>query len=139
MGLRSEQQLIEGFVDSLNDRPTPQLVGFNSSSFDLPLLRYRAMGLAIPIPELHRANGRDYWYRFGRDHLYLCDSISNFGATARPSLNELSVLCGIPGKSANMDGSQVEAMVQAHRLDDIANYCESDVMTTYLTRRRNSG
>lgn len=69
IGVRSEEQLISGFVDSLSVSPAPQLVGFNSSSFDLPVLRYRAFALSIPIASLHRANGRDYWYRFGRDHM----------------------------------------------------------------------
>src|SRR5258708_607711 len=39
VGIRSERELVERFVDSLNEAPSPQLVGFNSSSFDLPILR----------------------------------------------------------------------------------------------------
>src|SRR5271170_4203333 len=47
IGLRPERELVERFVDSLNETPSPQLVGFNSSSFDLPVLRYRAFALSI--------------------------------------------------------------------------------------------
>jgi 3'-5' exonuclease len=132
IGLRTEGQLISGFVESLGAQPTPQLVGFNSSSFDLPVLRYRAFALSVPVANLHRANGKDYWYRFGRDHMDLCDVLSNFGASPKPSLDEVAALCGIPGKASGIDGSQVEAMVDANRLEEVANYCESDVMTTYL-------
>ena len=42
VGERSEQELIASFVDRIVEL-TPQLVTFNGSSFDLPVLRYRAM------------------------------------------------------------------------------------------------
>jgi predicted PolB exonuclease-like 3'-5' exonuclease len=42
VGERSERELIASFVDRIADL-TPQLVTFNGSSFDLPVLRYRAM------------------------------------------------------------------------------------------------
>ena len=132
IGLRSERELVKSFVASFHDRPAPQLVGFNSSSFDLPVLRYRALGLSIATPELHRSNGRDYWYRFGRDHIDLCDVLCNFGASARASLNEMAALCGLPQKLDGIDGSQVEAFVSSNRIEDVANYCEFDVLSTYL-------
>jgi 3'-5' exonuclease len=119
-------------VVSFQDRPAPQLVGFNSSSFDLPVLRYRALALSVTAPELHKSNGKDYWYRFGRDHIDLCDVLSNFGASARPSLNEMAALCGIPQKLDGIDGSLVESFVNANRIEDVANYCEFDVLSTYL-------
>jgi predicted PolB exonuclease-like 3'-5' exonuclease len=131
-GARNEIDLVRSFVESFNSHPAPQLIGFNSSSFDLPVLRYRAFHLSVAIPELHRSNGRDYWYRFGRHHMDLCDLLSNFGASAKPSLNELAALSGIPGKASGLDGAQVEAMVAADQLDQVANYCETDVLTTYL-------
>ena len=124
IGLRTERQLLENFVFSFQDRPAPQLVGFNSSSFDLPVLRCRALALSVAAPELHRSNGRDYWYRFGRDHIDLCDVLSNFGASPRPSLNELAALCGIPQKPDGIEGSRVEAFVNSNRIEDVANYCE---------------
>src|SRR5215472_1521067 len=39
---RSEKELITSFVDRIAEL-SPQLVTFNGSSFDLPVLRYRAM------------------------------------------------------------------------------------------------
>ena len=42
VGERAEKELITSFVDRIAEL-TPQLVTFNGSSFDLPVLRYRAM------------------------------------------------------------------------------------------------
>jgi predicted PolB exonuclease-like 3'-5' exonuclease len=42
VGERSEKALISAFVDRIAEL-SPQLVTFNGSSFDLPVLRYRAM------------------------------------------------------------------------------------------------
>jgi 3'-5' exonuclease len=42
IGERSEKELITSFVDKIATL-TPQLVTFNGSSFELPVLRYRAM------------------------------------------------------------------------------------------------
>jgi predicted PolB exonuclease-like 3'-5' exonuclease len=42
VGERSEKALISSFVDRIAQL-TPQLVTFNGTSFDLPVLRYRAM------------------------------------------------------------------------------------------------
>src|SRR4051794_24192812 len=132
VGTLPERELVERFVDSLNELPSPQLVGFNSSSFDLPVLRYRAFALAVPAHTIHGGNGKDYWYRYGRDHLDICDIISGFGASARPSLTELAALLGIPAKIEGIDGSQVESMVVAGRLEELAAYCDTDIFVTYL-------
>jgi predicted PolB exonuclease-like 3'-5' exonuclease len=132
IGFWPERELIERFVDSLNEAPSPQLVGFNSSSFDLPVLRYRALALAVPAQTIHGSNGRDYWYRYGRDHFDICDVISGFGASARPSLAELAALSGIPAKIGGIDGSQVELMVAAGRMEELAAYCDTDIFVTYL-------
>jgi DNA polymerase elongation subunit (family B) len=47
IGERPEKELITGFVNRIAEL-SPQLVTFNGSGFDLPVLRYRAMIHAIP-------------------------------------------------------------------------------------------
>ena len=47
VGERSEKELIAAFVDRIAELK-PQLVTFNGSSFDLPVLRYRAMVHKVP-------------------------------------------------------------------------------------------
>lgn len=47
VGERSEPELIAAFVERIAQL-NPQLVTFNGSSFDLPVLRYRAMVHKLP-------------------------------------------------------------------------------------------
>ena len=51
VGDRSESELITAFVDKIAEL-NPQLVTFNGSSFDLPVLRYRAMTHKVSAPGL---------------------------------------------------------------------------------------
>ena len=133
-GQKPEAEIVASFSKNLplDDRGVgPLLVSFNGGSFDLPLLRFRAFTYGIPMPGLHGGNRRDYWYRFGKDHIDLCDLFASFGALTKPSLAELAALAGIPAKPGGMDGSQVEEYVAAGRMDDVADYCLTDVVVTY--------
>ncbi len=69
-------------------RPAPMLAGFNTSGFDIPCCRYRAIALGVPMPSLNGGNGRDYGYRYGKDHFDLADRLSGFRASPMPSLAE---------------------------------------------------
>jgi predicted PolB exonuclease-like 3'-5' exonuclease len=62
MGERSEAELLQTFVDRIESFK-PQMVTFNGSSFDLPVLRYRAMINRVSAPGLEC---RRYWYRIFR-------------------------------------------------------------------------
>ena len=132
IGMRPERELVERFVDSLNETPSPQLVGFNSSSFDLPVLRYRAFALAIPAQTIHGSNGKDYWYRYGRDHIDICDMISGFGASARPVFGRT---CGYLWNSCE-DGRHRRISGRADgrgwALEELAAYCDTDIFVTYF-------
>lgn len=134
IGEKDERSLVDSFLNSLprDDRGMgPVLASFNGGGFDLPVLRYRAMALGVAVPALFGRDGRDYWYRYGRDHFDLCDLLSGFGASSRPSLNEMAALLDVPSKLEGMEGSQVETFVRAGRLDDVASYCLGDVITTF--------
>jgi 3'-5' exonuclease len=54
-----------------------------------------------------------------------------YQARANAPLDALAKLCGFPGK-LGMDGGQVWHAFQAGRIDEIRNYCETDVVNTYL-------
>jgi predicted 3'-5' exonuclease similar to PolB exonuclease domain len=59
VGERSERDLIAAFVDKIAQLK-PQLVTFNGSSFDLPVLRYRVMVHKVSAAAL---SARPYFYR----------------------------------------------------------------------------
>ncbi len=74
VGEKTEAELLLGFVKSLpvDSRGTgPILVTFGGNGFDLPLLRYRAFALGVPVPGLHGGGHRNYWHRFGSDHIFV--------------------------------------------------------------------
>src|SRR5450631_3136240 len=134
VGEKTEAEILLGFVKGLpvDGRGTgPVLVTFGGNGFDLPLLRYRAFALGVPVPGLHGGGHRDYWHRFGHDHVDLCDVLSSYGGSAKPSLAELAALANIPVKIGGVDGGQVEAYVAAGRLSEVADYCLTDVLATY--------
>jgi 3'-5' exonuclease len=63
VGERTEKQLISTFVDKIAEL-TPQLVTFNGNTFDLPVLRYRAMIHAVSPSGL---TARPYFNRYTED------------------------------------------------------------------------
>jgi predicted PolB exonuclease-like 3'-5' exonuclease len=46
-------------------------------------------------------------------------------------LDEISKILGLSGKPEGIDGSRVEEMVNAGQIEEVARYCESDVLNTY--------
>lgn len=131
VGETPEAEILGLFERTLAQRPAPMLAGFNTSGFDLPVLRYRAIATGVPMPSLHGGNGRDYAYRYGKDHLDLADRLSGFRASPMPSLAEACALIGLTAK-AGMDGSEVEPAMEAGRGEEVAAYCETDVAATWL-------
>jgi predicted PolB exonuclease-like 3'-5' exonuclease len=126
-GERGEAELIEAFLAKI-EALKPRLVTFNGHSFDLPVLRYRAMAHALPAPGLSR---RAYFNRFSDDAVDLCDVLSSFVPGARAKLHEIAKTLNLPGKPGGIDGSEIETYVRAGRIREVADYCESDVVNTY--------
>jgi predicted PolB exonuclease-like 3'-5' exonuclease len=127
VGDRSEKELISAFVDKIAEL-RPQLVTFNGNSFDLPVLRYRAMVHGLSAPGLAC---RPYFKRYSTDALDLCDELASFTSNAKVKLDELSKILGFPGKPSDIDGSEVETYFRDGRIKEIAAYCETDVINTY--------
>jgi predicted PolB exonuclease-like 3'-5' exonuclease len=127
VGERSEKALISSFVDRIAQL-TPQLVTFNGSSFDLPILRYRAMVHGVAAPGLSL---RPYFNRYTEDAVDLCDVLSSFSFPGKATLHELCRVMGLPGKPEGMSGGEVEKYYRDGRIREIAEYCESDIVNTY--------
>ena len=116
VGERSEKELIAAFVDRIAELK-PQLVTFNGSSFDLPVLRYRAMVHKVPAFGL---SVRPYFHRYTDDAVDLCGT-----------LHELCRVMGLPGKPDGINGAEVDKYFREGRLREIADYCETDIVNTY--------
>jgi predicted PolB exonuclease-like 3'-5' exonuclease len=127
MGERSEADLISSFVEKVGQL-RPQLITFNGHRFDLPVLRYRAMVNRVSAAGLQV---RPYFHRYSDDALDLCDTLGSFSPGASVKLDEISKILGLTGKPEGLDGSRVEEMVLAGEIEEVARYCESDVLNTY--------
>ncbi len=114
----------------------PTLVTFNGRGYDLPLLELAAFRYGISLPNWFNYSDKSFEQsrnRYNMDsHLDLHDLISNFGAVRMVGgLNLLANLIGKPGKSG-IDGSQVQDMFQAGKVQEINDYCRCDVLDTYF-------
>ena len=127
IGERPEAKLITDFIEKIGEL-RPQLITFNGHTFDLPVLRYRAMVNRIAAAGLQV---RPYFYRYGDDALDLCDVLGSYVPGAKVKLDEVSKILGLTGKPEGVDGGRVEEMVIAGQIEEVARYCESDVLNTY--------
>jgi predicted PolB exonuclease-like 3'-5' exonuclease len=59
------------------------------------------------------------------------DVLAKFNGRANAPLDQLAKLCGFPGK-LDMDGGQVWQAWHAGDRDHVRNYCETDVVNTWL-------
>lgn len=129
----SEEELIRGFFKWC-EKYKPRFVSFNGRTFDMPVLRYRAMKYGVAAPWFYNMGDKwnSYTQRYSIDwHADLLEILSDFGASARIRLNEICALLNLPGK-LDTDGGDVEALFDEGKIDDIRDYCETDVLNTWL-------
>lgn len=130
----AEAHVLGTFLEALSSH-RPQIVGFNSQGSDVPILLQRALIHGLSAPGFCRRpdkpwEGIDYFARSSDWHLDLKDMVGGWG-TASPSLHELAVQSGIPGKMET-DGAQVAELWLAGELRRVLQYNEFDALTTYL-------
>jgi predicted PolB exonuclease-like 3'-5' exonuclease len=77
----------------------------------------------------------NYLSRYHTRHLDLMDVLAMYQPRANAPLDDMAKLCGFPGK-LGMDGSRVLEAFQNGGIDAIRNYCETDVMNTWLVYLR---
>ena len=85
--------MISDFVEKIGQL-RPQLITFNGHSFDLPVIRYRAMVNRISAGGLHV---RPYFNRYTDDALDLCDVLGSYVPGAKAKLDEASKILGLTG------------------------------------------
>ncbi|OIQ87128.1 putative 3'-5' exonuclease related to the exonuclease domain of PolB [mine drainage metagenome] len=136
-----EGVLVQRFFDGI-EKYTPNLISWNGGGFDLPVLHYRAM--------IHNVVAARYWdmgeddrdfkwnnyiSRYHMRHTDLMDVLALYQGRGNAPLDQLAQLCGFPGK-LGMDGSRVWEAYQAGEIEAIRNYCETDVVNTWLVYLR---
>lgn len=133
----NEAELIQRFFEGI-ERHMPTLVSWNGSGFDLPVLHYRALFHGIAAPSYWETGDNqqafrynNYLSRYHYRHIDLMDLLSGYQARAVAPLDAMAKLLGFPGKMG-MDGSEVWPAYQKGKLAEIRNYCETDVLNTYL-------
>ncbi len=132
-----EAEIIQRFFDGI-EKYTPDLVSWNGGGFDLPVLHYRALKHGIIAPRYWEMGEEDqsfkwnnYINRFHWRHLDLMDVMSGYQARARASLEDVSMLLNLPGK-LGMSGDKVWDAYLDGQIRAIRDYCETDVLNTYL-------
>jgi predicted PolB exonuclease-like 3'-5' exonuclease len=141
----NEAEIIQRFYDGI-EKFTPQLVSWNGGGFDLPVLHYRGLIHDVVAPRYWDMGEGDYrdsrdfkWNnyigRYHTRHLDLMDLLAMYQPRAAAPLDKLAKLMKLPGKQV-MAGDAVWDEWQAGHIDDIRNYCETDVVNTYLVYLR---
>lgn len=132
-----ERAILDGFFESVGKRK-PQLVGYNSSQADLPILIQRAIVNGLSCPGFaHRPEkpweGVDYFSSFSEHNIDLAPLLGRYNQM--PALNEIARLSGIPGKIDTSGGGVAELWLEG-RFAEILAYNECDALTTHLVWAR---
>ncbi|MCG6947629.1 MAG: 3'-5' exonuclease [Acidobacteria bacterium] len=130
----SESSVVGTFLDALG-KNRPQIVGFNSLQSDLKILIQRGLVLGLSAPGFCERpdkpwEGIDYFARGSDWNIDLKDIVGGWGL-ASPSLHEIAVQSGIPGKMG-VDGNDVAPLWLEGKLESVVRYNECDALTTYL-------
>jgi len=132
-----EKELLLRFYHGI-DKYTPTLVSWNGCGFDLPVIHYRSLIHGVSAARYWETGEMDqsfkwnnYLNRYHDRHLDLMDVLSAFQGRATAPLTDIASLLGFPGK-IGMSGANVWQNYQNGKLKDIRNYCETDVLNTYL-------
>jgi predicted PolB exonuclease-like 3'-5' exonuclease len=133
----TERELVERFFDGL-ERFSPDLISWNGGGFDLPVLHYRALKHGVRAARYWETGNEDSTFRYNNylsryhwRHLDVMDVLSGFQPRARAGLATVASLLGLPGK-LGFSGDRVADAFLAGELLQIRQYCETDVLNTYL-------
>jgi predicted PolB exonuclease-like 3'-5' exonuclease len=129
-----EKVLLTSFLKSVGRRK-PQLVGYNSSQADVPIIIQRSIvhglpGFGFSDRPAKPWEGVDYFDVRNSDYnIDLAEGLGQF--RDRPSLHQAASLSGIPGK-IDVSGDSVAQMWLDNQLPEILAYNEFDAFTTHL-------
>ena len=132
-----EKDMLVRFFEGI-EKFSPDLVSWNGSGFDLPVLNYRALRHGLSAPRFWEMGENDQSYKWNNyisryhwRHTDLMDVLGMFQGRAGVPLDEMAQLCGFPGK-LGMHGSHVWENWLKGNTAGIRDYCETDTLNTYL-------
>ena len=133
----TEAELLQRFYTGI-EKFKPTLVSWNGGGFDLPVIHYRSMIHGVSAPQYWENGSNDnsfrynnYLSRYHERHTDLMDVLAMYSPRANAPLDEMASLCGFPGKMG-MSGAKVWEAYQGGEIKAIRDYCETDVLNTYL-------
>lgn len=136
-----EADLLQRFYEGI-EKYSPRLVSWNGRGFDLPVMHYRALLHGVQAPRYWETGANDQSYkwnnyisRYHDRHTDLMDVLAAYAGRAVAPLDQIATLLGFPGKMG-MSGDKVWDSYSAGNLPAIRNYCETDVLNTYLVYLR---
>lgn len=133
----TEDSLLQRFFHGL-EMYQPTLVSWNGGGFDLPVIHYRSL--------LHKIVSKIYWEvgeqkaefkwnnyfnRYHYRHIDVMDLLSGYQKSAVAPLDHVAIMLGLPGKMV-LTADQVLNSYLNQDLNKIRDYCEIDVLNTYL-------
>jgi len=136
-----EAEIVKRFFEGI-ERYTPRIVSWNGRGFDLPVLHYRALLHGVQAARYWETGDDDqsfrwnnYLSRYHNRHTDLMDIVAGYEFRAVAPLDQIAVMLGFPGK-LGMSGDRVWDTYLAGDIESIRNYCETDVLNTYLVYLR---
>jgi len=137
----NEEEIIQRFFSGI-ERFGADLVSWNGSGFDLPVIHYRAMKYGISAPRYWDTGHIDkntkfnnYISRYQFRHIDVMDVVALYQPRAFAPLDQVATILGFPGKMG-MSGAKVWDNYRNGDLKGIRDYCETDVLNTYLVYLR---
>ena len=132
-----EAELIDRFFQGI-EKYTPTLISWNGGGFDFPVLHYRSLLHGVVAAHYWETGESDrefkwnnYLNRYHWRHIDLMDVLAGFQNRAAAPLDAIATLIGLPGKMG-LSGADVWDCFHVGDLQSIRNYCETDVLNTYL-------
>ena len=137
----TEAELLALFFNEIEQR-TPTLISWNGSSFDLPVIHYRALKNNVSAASYWEKGNKNnafrddnYLSRFHDRHTDLMDVLSSYNESLGAPLNDIALMLGFPGKKA-MDTPQIWKEYLQGNITIIRKYGELGVLNNYLVYLR---
>ena len=133
-----ESDIVQNFFNYIAHGSAPTLVSWNGGGFDLPVLHYRALLHKVSAPR-YWDNGNidrefrysNYLTRYHWRHIDLMDKLANYNMRSNAPLDGVAKMLNLPGKQG-IGGAEVWSAFIQGKQQEICDYCEIDVLNTFL-------